>query len=223
MRAKSLLFACLLTPLLAAPARAAWPDMLDQIWLQAPTQIKVSEKVKVLADVSPRMAVNGVLNQFLIRTGIQYQPKKSVSVALGFDTVDNFTPSRGHENRLWQQLQLQRRYRNLTLSARLRLEERYFADKPGYSLRPRMMLRASHQLGKSRFSLVGSDELFLTMNDMPDGPAPGVDRNRLFAGMAYAIDRKRSLEAGYRVEYINRTDVDDEKRRQLVVQLASNF
>jgi hypothetical protein len=220
----SLLFACLLASSLATQARAAEPFLLDQVWLQAPTQFRVSEKVKILADVSPRFGFKDVgLNQFLVRTGLQYQPRKSVSYAIGFDTVDNYLPTRSHENRLWQQLQLQRRYRQLTLSARWRLEERYFTDKPGLSLRPRIMLKASHQLGKSRFSLVGSNELFLTINNMADGPAPGVDRNRLFAGLAIAVDRKRSLEAGYRVEYINKTDVDDETRRQLVVQLASNF
>jgi len=225
MRIMSLLFACLLAPLLAVPARAAEkPFLLDQIWLQAPTQFRASEKVKILADVSPRFGFKDVgLNQFLVRTAIQYQPRKTVSYALGFDTVDNYLPTRSHENRLWQQLQLQRRYQQLTISARWRLEERYFVGTPGVSLRQRMMLKASRQLGKSRFSLVGSDELFVTMNNMVDGPVAGIDRNRLFAGVAVAIDRRRTVEAGYRLEYINKTDADDETRRQLVVQLASNF
>jgi len=224
MRVMSFLFACLVAPMLMAPARAAEPFLLDQIWLQAPTQFRVSERVKILADVSPRFGFKDKgLNQFLVRTGIQYQPKRVFNYALGFDTVDNYTPKRSHENRLWQQVQLHRHCRQLTISARWRLEERYFAGTPGVSLRPRLMLKASRQLGNSRFSLVGSDELFVTMNTMSGGPVAGIDRNRLFAGMSMALDRKRTLEAGYRLEYINKTDVDDETRRQLVVQLASNF
>src|SRR4030095_6497834 len=142
MRIMSLVLACLFAPLWPVSARAAEPFLLDQIWLQAPTQFRVSEKVKILADVSPRFGFKDVgLNQFLVRTGIQCQPRKSFSSAVGFDTVDNYLPTRGHENRLWQQLQLQRRCRKLALSARWRLEERYFADKPGVSLRPRIMLK----------------------------------------------------------------------------------
>jgi hypothetical protein len=85
------------------------------------------------------------------------------------------------------------------------------------------MLKVSKRIRQSKFSLVGYDELFVTLNTIRDGPSRGIDRNRVFAGLSYALSRRQSVECGYRVEYINRTDQDDERRRQLVVQLSSSL
>jgi len=206
-----------------APSAVAL-DGLEQIWLHVPTQYKVTEKVSLIGDLSPRFGTDeGGLDQFICRSGIQRKFGKNWTGALGFDSVDNYHPTRNHENRLWQQIQAQTKMRSYTVSARFRLEERSFSGKPGDSIRARMMLKSSQRIGASRVSVVYSDELFLTLNTMPDGPVSGVDRNRLFGGLGYAIDRNKTLEAGYRVEYINKTDVDDETRRQFVVQLASMF
>lgn len=197
---------------------------LEQIWLHAPTQYKVTEKTSLIGDLSPRIGTDdGQLDQIILRTGVQRKLTRNLSGTLGFDSVDNFDPSRNHENRIWQQLQTQHRFKSYTLTSRLRMEERHWNGKPGNSVRWRMMMKSAQRIGASRFSVIYSDELFLTLNTMPDGPVAGVDRNRLFAGMGYAIDRNKNLEAGYRIEYINKTDTDDETRRQLVVQMASLF
>lgn len=197
---------------------------LEQIWLHAPTQYTITEKFSVMSDASPRFGTEeGGVDQFLLRSGLQYKLGRDWTGTLGFDTVDNYNPSRNHENRLWQQLQCQRRIRGHTFTARLRVEERHFTGKDGDSIRARMMLRANQKIGTSKFSVIYFDELFLTLNTMPDGPAAGVDRNRIFGGLGYAVSRTKTIEAGYRVEYINRTDIDDEKRRQLVVTCSSQF
>lgn len=205
-----------------SPAMAL--DGLEQIWLHVPTQYKISEKTSLIGDLSPRFGTDdGTLDQFICRSGIQRKLNRNWTGTLGFDSVDNYNPTRNHENRLWQQLQSQKGFGRYTFLTRFRLEERHFTGKEGQSLRARMMLKSSQRIGASRFSVVYSDELFLTLNTIPDGPVRGVDRNRLFGGLSYAIDRKKAVEAGYRVEYINRTDFDDETRRQFVVQLASAF
>lgn len=197
---------------------------LEQIWLHAPTQVRVSEKTRLIADMSPRFGMEDPgVDQLLVRSGIQHQIRKNLQATLGFDTVDNYTPTRNHENRLWQQLHASTNLKEYTLSARLRVEERHFSGKEGESIRARLMLKSAQKIGASPFSVVYYDELFVTMNTMPDGPVRGIDRNRLFGGIGYAIDRHKSVEAGYRVEYINKTDIDDETRRQLVVQLCSTF
>lgn len=205
----------------APPAMAL--SGLEQIWLHVPTQYKVSEKTSLIGDISPRLSADGGVDQNLIRSGIQRKLTRNLNGTLGFDVVDNYSPSRNHENRLWQQLQLTSKKGSYTLLARLRVEERHFTGKDGDSIRARLMLKSSQRIQATRFSVVYYDELFLTLNTIPDGPVKGVDRNRIFAGIGYAIDRNKTLECGYRVEYINRTDVDDEKRRQLVIQLASLF
>jgi hypothetical protein len=207
----------------AVPANADIPG-LEQIWLHAPTQVAVSKRCKLIADASPRMgADDSGTNQFLLRSAIQHQTVKNLQTSLGFDSVENYVPKRNHENRLWQQLQTQRKLHCFTVTSRMRLEERQFSDLEGTSLRLRMMLKSNQKLGSSPYSIVVSDEIFFTLNTIPDGPVTGIDRNRLFAGLGYSIDRSRTLEAGYRIEYINKTDVDDEQRRQLVVQLNSTF
>lgn len=207
-----------------APAANAEIPGLEQIWLHAPTQVAVSRKCKLLMDASPRIGTDDTgINQFLLRSVIQHQTTKNLQTALGFDSVDNYYPKRFHENRLWQQIQNQRKMHCFTVTSRMRLEERYFSNAEGASCRLRMMLKANQKLGSSPYSIVVSDEIFFTLNTIPDGPVAGLDRNRLFYGVGYAIDRVRTLEAGYRIEYINKTDADDEQRRQLVVQLNSAF
>ncbi|MDZ4835070.1 MAG: DUF2490 domain-containing protein [Candidatus Melainabacteria bacterium] len=214
------LIALILLFVVAPPAMAM--SGLEQIWLHAPTQYKVSEKTSLIGDISPRFGTdNGGVDQCIVRSGIQRKLTRNLTGTLGFDSVDNYQPFRNHENRIWQQLQAQTKKRSYTLSARLRLEERHFTGKEGDSIRARLMLKSSQRIASTKFSVVYSDELFLTLNTIPDGPVQGVDRNRIFAGLGYSINRNQTLECGYRVEYINKTDVDDEKRRQLVVQLAS--
>ncbi|MBX9666937.1 MAG: DUF2490 domain-containing protein [Candidatus Obscuribacterales bacterium] len=184
----------------------------------------MSEKTRLIADMSPRFGVEDPgVDQFLVRSGIQHQMRKNLQGTLGFDSVDNYSPTRNHENRLWQQLHATASVKSYTLSARLRIEERHFSGKQGESIRGRLMFKSSQKIGTTPFSVVYYDELFITMNTMPDGPVRGLDRNRLFGGIGYAIDRQKSIEAGYRVEYINKTDTDDETRRQLVMQLCSTF
>lgn len=197
---------------------------LEQIWLHVPTQVRVSDKTRLIADMSPRLGVEDPgVDQFLVRSCVQHQIRKNLQGTLGFDTVDNYSPTRNHENRLWQQLHATTNLKDYTLSARLRVEERHFSGKEGQSIRARLMLKSAQKIGTSPFSVVYYDELFVTMNTMPDGPVQGIDRNRFFGGIGYSFDRQKSIEAGYRVEYINKTDIDDETRRQLVVQLCSTF
>ena len=196
---------------------------LEQVWFHVPTQYKISEKTSLIGDISPRLSADGGVDQNIVRSGIQRKLTRNLNGTLGFDVVDNFTPTRNHENRLWQQLQLQRKKGSYTLSARLRVEERHFTGKDGESIRARLMLKSSQRIQATKFSVVYYDELFLTLNTIPGGPVQGVDRNRLFGGIGYSIDRNKTLECGYRVEYINKTDVDDETRRQIVIQLASLF
>lgn len=205
----------------AQPAMAV--SGLEQIWFHVPTQYRISEKTSLIGDISPRLSADGGIDQNIVRSGIQRKLTRNLNGTLGFDVVDNFTPTRNHENRLWQQLQLQKKKGSYTLSGRLRVEERHFTGKDGESIRARLMLKSSQRIQATKFSVVYYDELFLTLNTIPGGPVQGVDRNRLFGGIGYAIDRNKTLECGYRVEYINKTDVDDETRRQVVIQLASLF
>jgi hypothetical protein len=214
-----LLIAFILGLSLAPSAMAA--TGLEQIWLHVPAQYKITEKTSLIGDISPRISADGGVDQSLIRSGIQRKLSKNLTGTVGFDTVDNYQPSRNHENRLWQQLQFQKKKRSYTLTGRLRIEQRHFVGNQGDSIRARLMLKSSQRISATKFSVVYYDELFLTLNTLPDGPVQGVDRNRLFGGIGYAINRNQTLECGYRVEYINRTDVDDETRRQVVIQLAS--
>lgn len=85
------------------------------------------------------------------------------------------------------------------------------------------MLRGTQKIGNSKWAVICYDELFVTLNSINNGPAAGIDRNRLFFGINRILSRSRSIEAGYRIEYINKTDVDNESRRQLILQLNSTF
>ncbi len=65
------------------------------------------------------------------------------------------------------------------------------------------MLKLSYPL-TYKWSLIGSDELFVNLNTVDWGPVAGFDQNRVFVGFGYTFDSTFRTEIGYMNQYINR-------------------
>jgi Protein of unknown function (DUF2490) len=104
-----------------------------------------------------------------------------------------------HEQRIWEQFSATFPEAGaFTPSMRLRLEQRFQDGWADNSHRLRMMGRAVRPLSDNRsWSLVGWNELFVTLDDTEFGPWQGVDQNRLFGGVLRQFNQKVGLELGY--------------------------
>ena len=154
----------------------------------------------------------------LLRGFVSWQALESLSLALGYDYLHSFQ-SRS-EHRPWQSVQHRLRLDDLTLSNRVRLDERFVEDVSGVVLRFRYRLRGTHPIGSSAWYGVISDEVFVNLNDRGAGPVSGFEQNRLrFAAGVRFLDWLRA-ESGYEWQYAERRSGTSENRHVFFFELS---
>ena len=67
----------------------------------------------------------------------------------------------------------------------------------GMIARTRYRLHAAHPLGSTPWYLVGSDEVFVNLNNQGEGPVSGFEQNRLFTGVGVHLGGHLRAELGY--------------------------
>lgn len=108
-----------------------------------------------------------------------------------------------NENRAWEQYTFVTATPIGNFQSRSRLEQRTVNIGTGTGVRVREMLKLSYPL-TDKWSLIGSDELFVNLNTVDWGPVAGFDQNRVFVGFGYTFDSTFRTEIGYMNQYINR-------------------
>jgi hypothetical protein len=178
------------------------------------TPLSPNRKVQGYFEVQPRVSLlgehrPGPVAVLLVRPAIGYQLTKNFSVWQGYAWVPTFHPQMTEESRIFQQLLLHNRIKKLSLTNRVRLEERFIQGAGGTSVRGRHMLRGSIPIADSeKWSWVAYNELFINLNSTPQGPLAGFDQNRTFVGINRKLNRHTNMEAGYMANYVNYRDVD---------------
>jgi hypothetical protein len=192
----------LMTMLCLVPRVAAAQDTVDgQLWLQVVATVRLSENWRVHLEEQPRWYEDASESyQVITRTALGRQLGSRASVWGGYAWIAK-PPGDGvtHEQRIWQQLSATfPDAGRFTPSMRLRLEQRFQDGWADNSHRLRMMGRAVRPLNDQRsWSLVGWNELFVTLDDTEAGPWQGVDQNRLFGGVLRQFNPMVGLELGY--------------------------
>lgn len=170
---------------------------------------------------------NSRVTQQMFRPGLGYALNEQTSFWLGtawIDTRAPLTPKPVEEKRIWQQLLWVKKYPHLTLTSRLRFEQRFFSNNPSVGWRVRKMLKmVSPLVSNPKWSFVGSDELFWHKSNIPVRQVTGVDQNRLFMGMGYKINKAITLEVGYLNQYIIRPNNADFLANILAANVLFNF
>lgn len=163
------------------------------------------------AEVQTR--ANGLAHQYFYyetKGGITYDVAKNVTVMLAggrYSTSDYRDRGAGPlsvEGRLWQQLTLTQLASRLKLEHRYRVEQRWTRFRnsevpPGlarYRGRIRYRLNALLPLNHASFS---NHTAFLSVYDEVffDPRGPLFERNRLFAGFGYQLDKHLTVQAGW--------------------------
>lgn len=88
-----------------------------------------------------------------------------------------------------------------SLSARLRMEERFRVGQDDIGVRARPYLKFSLPLGEKAPSLFAAHESFVNLNDTSWGQEGGYERMRNAVGLTMPLDKRITVEAGYLNQY----------------------
>jgi hypothetical protein len=199
MRQPLLPVAVLVASLHAAPALAQ-PDPDGQAWVQVLALGRAGDWRSHL-EVQPRIFDGASeLGLTIVRGALGRAFAPWIAGYLGYAWVPRtFGDGVRHETRIWQQLLLTPPAAGgWTPSVRLRLEQRRLDPWDGRSHRLRMLARAQRRLRpEGHWQIAGYNELMVTFDDTPRGPAQGFDRNRFYTGLMRSISPTATVESGY--------------------------
>jgi len=154
----------------------------------------------------------GDMEQLLLRTGIGYnltQNNNNLLLGYGFIRSENYVlPDQklgNNEHRVFQQFITRQSFNRVGLQHRYRFEQRFLEND--FKLRFRYFLSVNVALSKptiekNTFYLSAYNEIFIQSNNNL------YDRNRLYAGLGYAINKDFKIELGYMNQLFNQGSRD---------------
>ncbi|MBT8243869.1 MAG: DUF2490 domain-containing protein [Winogradskyella sp.] len=138
-----------------------------------------------------------------------YHLKDNQSIGLGYayldiDTVFEFDNEPNvHENRLFEQYTLSRKFEKFVLIHRARLEQRFldFKDRNETQNRFRYRLSLKYTLNKTLF-LIATEEPFVNFQDQV------FHENRFYLGIGFQIMEHSQLQIGYLKQHIRKNSLN---------------
>ena len=148
----------------------------------------------------------GDLDQLLLRTGLQYNSKSGQSSFLaGYSSITNGkegdSKATFHENRLYQEVILRQKTGKLGLMHRYRFEQRWienqnFRTRFRYAFFVNVPLNSKELAEKGAVYLQIYDEIFVNGEKLK-GKVQLFDRNRLYLGLGYRLQKGLALQLGF--------------------------
>ncbi len=209
-------------------------------WLASFNTFKAGKKTSIHADVQWRSSDEWKHTQTrLVRTGLNIHLTKQLTITGGYAFIHNrrvlnTTTGFAPEHRTWEQLLYHHKIKNLAVSHRFRLEQRFIAkmfvennelknDGSAYANRFRYFFRNVLPFQKQPSFTKGvfaalQNEVFVNIGNNENVNGKFFDQNRLYLAMGYRLCSSFDLEAGYLNQYIsgrNKTFTNNH-----VVQLA---
>ena len=172
--------------------------------------------------------------QLLLRSGVNYQVNKHLTLTLGHAYLRTFTygeiPSdRTREHRIYQDFNFKHSVWRINWINRFRLEQRFTARERGYNWafaqRVRYQLQAriplwAPRVDASRFYLSLYNEFFFKFGS--HGGPRAFDQNRAYAALGINLKGKNQLEIGYLDRYSPRDNGIVQREHSLQVSLFSS-
>ena len=217
----------------------------DHIWISYVGVHPINKKTSLHAEISLRR--NDYLKnpqQLLFRTALLRNLGKGWSAAGGYCFVETYPyggmPSKSAfpENRIWEQIQMRKQYKQFELVSRWRVEQRFVYQpvssgtiyKPGppvYSTRFRLMQRVSLPINGS---VIKDKVLYATaLDEVFYGFGKQIwdyhfDQNRIYFGLGYVLPGFGRMEAGYMHQHIVRgAGTKVENNRTIQINFLPNF
>lgn len=211
MQTKFLLFLLLFLHSSLLAQRSREVQTQNHVWTSINSQIRLSERWGISADVHIRRTDFLQNNSFfLLRTGALYYANSQLTLGAGYahmwlanqkDATELFS----NENRLHQQVVLNQKLGTVQLNQRLRIEERWIQKVVNFIpvAATRFTVRYRYQLSmivpvssnKKIPALAFADELMLQTGK--DIVYNNFDQNRVFAGIRQQVTPSLSFDFGY--------------------------
>ena len=153
----------------------------------------------------------GDLEQLLIRTGLGYtfnDKKNNVLLGYGYILSENYISNSDNkatinEHRIFQQFTASQTFGKVKLSHRYRFEQRFVESN--FKMRLRYFLSLNIPINimeNNKYYLSAYNEIFLNTKTSV------FDRNRLYGGIGYNINRAIRIEVGYMNQFFERSNRD---------------
>lgn len=196
--AAAAVFAPVLSP---APVLAKTQDF--QQWATVQVSVAASDKIRIQNELVSRFSDNrNGLYEIENSTLIGYKLTDTITAWAGY--VHNPQYSAGDftvmERRAREQVTFDNiaKFGKASLSARVRLEQRWRDHVPGTAWRLRPYLKVGLPLGgKTAPTLNVTNETFLNLNNTGFQSVDGLDRMRTAASLSFPLSKVLKLEAGY--------------------------
>lgn len=168
----------------------------------------------------------GDLQQLILRTGVGYNlTENNNNILLGYAFINThpYIPNTDektsfNEHRIFQQFITRQHFGRTYIQHRYRIEERFIPDLPDdFHMRFRYLLGfnvpLNHKtMSDKTFYASAYNEIFL------NGQSPIFDRNRLYTGIGYIINKSFKIEVGFMAQTLERTN-----RNQFQVIFSNNL
>lgn len=147
----------------------------------------------------------GDLSQILLRVGVGYNlTHNNNNILVGYGFIKSFEPKdslgnrkQTNEDRIFQQFITKHNWGTVSLTHRLRIEQRFIEND--FSMRGRYFLLANLPLNKKTLSkgaiyIASSDEIFFNIT------SGRFDRNRIYSGLGYVFETNIRVETGFMIQ-----------------------
>ena len=204
---KTVLVAILLLPYIALSQNSDFGN-----WLIYIGNNKLNSKWNIHNEVQYRnYNTIGDLEQLLIRTGLGYtfnDKKNNVLLGYGYILSENYISNSDNkatinEHRIFQQFTASQTFGKVKLGHRYRFEQRFVESN--FKMRLRYFLSLNIPINimeNNKYYLSAYNEIFLNTKTSV------FDRNRLYGGIGYNINRAIRIEVGYMNQFFERSNRD---------------
>lgn len=194
----------------AIAAQSAWETVQQPAtWVNAFVDHDLTDRAALWFDGHwRRMDLGAPPQQLLLRPGVQVTLRPGLRVGGGYAYIatapygESPNPRPLREHRIWQQLAVSHALRGLSLSHRLRVEQRWSAPVLAdgdlaplrYQQRLRYFVRAQRPVGVRTYGFAANEFFF------PVGHSEGAQRrlqNRAQLGVGIPLDARQRIELGY--------------------------
>ncbi|MFC0775829.1 DUF2490 domain-containing protein [Terrimonas alba] len=194
-------------------------------WLASFNTFKTGKRTSIHADVQWRSSNEWKHTQtLLLRSGLNVHLNKHFTVTGGYAFIHNrrvlgdisgYTP----EHRLWEQLLYNHKVKTLSISHRLRFEQRFmaktiiadeelkkdgslYANRIRYFIRNVIPFQQQKAFSKGLFAAL-QNEVFVNIGNKANVNGKYFDQNRLYVALGCRVNPAFDLETGYLNQYIN--------------------
>ena len=194
-------------------------------WLASFNTFKTGKRTSIHADVQWRSSDEWKHTQtLLLRSGLNVHLDKHFTVTGGYAFIHNHRmvgdiSGYAPEHRLWEQLLYNHKVKILSISHRLRLEQRFmaktiiadeelkkdgvlYANRIRYFIRNVFPFQQQKAFSKGLFAAL-QNEIFVNIGNKANVNGKWFDQNRLYLALGYRLNPSFDLETGYLNQYIN--------------------